>query len=100
MTHEITIKKQELEKKPKKNLLFKTIYHIDSDCRTCAASRRSSFTLIVCVSIWPIWETRNSCLFISGKKKEWESPPSILVTKNPNWSQRSGTETGCVKGRY
>ncbi|KAL3596315.1 hypothetical protein D5086_007952 [Populus alba] len=30
---------------------------------------------------------------------EWESPPSILVTRNPNWSQRSGTGTGCVKGR-
>ena len=37
--------------------------------------------------------------FISGKM-EWESPPSILVTRNPNWSQRSGTGTGCVKGRY
>jgi hypothetical protein len=33
-------------------------------------------------------------------KVEWESPPSILVTRNPNWSQRSGTGTGCVKGRY
>ena len=30
----------------------------------------------------------------------WESPPSILVTRNPNWSQRLGTGTGCVKGRY
>ncbi|KAL9344374.1 hypothetical protein Peur_062049 [Populus x canadensis] len=29
----------------------------------------------------------------------WESPPSILVTRNLNWSQRSGTGTGCVKGR-
>ena len=44
-------------------------------------------------------ETRNSCL-LSVEKIEWESPPSILVTRNPNWSQRSGTETGCVKGRY
>jgi hypothetical protein len=34
------------------------------------------------------------------KKMKWESPPSIMVTRNPNWSQRSGTETGCVKGRY
>jgi hypothetical protein len=32
-------------------------------------------------------------------KMVWESPPSILVTRNPNWSQRSGTGTGCVKGR-
>ena len=31
---------------------------------------------------------------------EWESPPSILVTRNHNWSQRLGTGTGCVKGRY
>jgi hypothetical protein len=37
--------------------------------------------------------------FISGKM-EWETPPSILVIRNPNWSQRSGTGTGCVKGRY
>jgi hypothetical protein len=43
-------------------------------------------------------ETRNSCLLLV--KMEWESPPSILVTRNPNWSQRSGTEIGCIKGRY
>ena len=34
------------------------------------------------------------------KKIEWESPPSIMVTRNPNCSQRSDTETGCAKGRY
>ena len=44
-------------------------------------------------------ETRSS-LSLSSKKMVWESPPSILVTRNPNWSQRSGTGTGCVKGRY
>jgi hypothetical protein len=33
-------------------------------------------------------------------KMEWESPPSILVTRNPNWSQRSSTGTGCIKRRY
>jgi hypothetical protein len=44
-------------------------------------------------------KTRDSCL-LSVEKMEWESPPSIMVTRNPNWSQRSGTETGCVKGRY
>jgi len=43
-------------------------------------------------------KTRNSC-FLSVEKMEWESP-SILVTRNPNWSQRSGTKTGCVKGMY
>ena len=37
--------------------------------------------------------------FISGKIKR-ESPPSILVTRNPNWSQKSGTGTGCVKKMY
>jgi hypothetical protein len=42
---------------------------------------------------------RTLCL-LAVKKIEWESPPSIMVTRNPNWSQRSGTETGCVKGRY
>jgi hypothetical protein len=31
--------------------------------------------------------------------REWESSPSILVTRNHNWSQRSGTGTDCVKGR-
>jgi hypothetical protein len=55
-------------------------------------------TLIVCVS-GKYGETRNSLSLISGKR-EWKSPPSILVTRNPNWSQRSGKETDCVKGRY
>jgi len=36
--------------------------------------------------------------FISGKR-EWELSPSILITRNPNWSQRSGIGTGCVKRR-
>jgi len=30
MTHEIAMEKQELEKKPKKNLVFKIIHHVDS----------------------------------------------------------------------
>ena len=46
-----------------------------------------------------ICEDKEFLSFISGKM-EWESPPSILVIRNPNWSQRSGTGTGCVKGRY
>jgi len=71
---------------------------IDNICRTCAASRRSSSTLHGC-GIWKIWRDKEF-LSLSGGKIEWESPPSILVTRNPNWSQRSGTETGCVKGRY
>jgi len=31
MTHEITMEKQELERRPNKNLALKTIHHIDSD---------------------------------------------------------------------
>ena len=31
MTHKITMEKQELEEKPKKNLAFKIIHHVDSD---------------------------------------------------------------------
>jgi len=33
MTHEITMEKQELEEKPKKNLAFKIIHHIDDDVK-------------------------------------------------------------------
>ena len=31
MTHEITIEKQELEEKPKKNLAIKIVHHVDSN---------------------------------------------------------------------
>jgi len=31
MTHEITIEKQELKEKPKKNLAIKIVHHVDSD---------------------------------------------------------------------
>jgi len=48
--------------------------------------------------MWKMCGDKEFLSFISGKM-EWESPPSILVTGNPNWSQRSGTGTGCVKGR-
>jgi len=52
--------------------------------------------LCVCLKIWRDKEF----LSLNGGKIDWESPPSILVTRNHNWSQRSGTETSCVKGRY
>jgi len=42
----------------------------------------------------------NEFLSLISEKIEWESPPSILITKNPNWSQRLGTGTGCVKEMY
>jgi hypothetical protein len=31
MTYEITMEKQELEEKPKKNLAFKIVHHVDDD---------------------------------------------------------------------
>jgi len=31
MTHDITIDKKEQEEKPKKNLAFKTVHHIEDD---------------------------------------------------------------------
>jgi hypothetical protein len=50
-------------------------------------------------SIWHMWRDKEFLSLIS-KKLEWESPPNILITRNPNWSQILGTETSCVKGRY
>jgi len=50
------------------------------------------------VCIWQIWGDKKFLFFISGMR-EWESSPSILVTRNPNWSKRYGTWTDCVKGR-
>ena len=65
-------------------------------CRTCAASRRSS-TLRQCIYLTNMGDNE----FLSFINEKWnESPPSILVTRNPKWSQRSSTGTGCVKGRY
>jgi hypothetical protein len=37
------------------------------------------------VCIWKIWRDKEF-LSLSGGKMEWESPPNILVTRNPNWS--------------
>jgi hypothetical protein len=48
--------------------------------------------------IWQIWRDKEFLFLII--KMEWASPPSVMVTRNLNWSQRSGTETGCIKGRY
>jgi hypothetical protein len=50
-------------------------------------------------SIWKMWRD-NEFLSLISKKFEWGSSPSILITRNPNWSQRSGTETGCIKESY
>ena len=61
-------------------------------------------TVIVHPHSWCVYlenmERQGVLVFLLVEKIEWESPPSILVTRNPNWSQRSGTETSCVKGRY
>jgi hypothetical protein len=55
---------------------------------------------VVYISILADMGRQGILVFLSVEKIEWETPPSILVTRNPNWSQRSDTETGCVKGRY
>jgi len=57
-----------------------------------------TFTLKIYL-MWQMWGDKEFLSFIS-EKIEWESPPSILVTRNPNWPKRSGTGTGCVNGRY
>ena len=51
--------------------------------------------------VW-IWKKRgDKGILVSYRwKNRMESPPSIMVTRNPNWSQRSGTEIGCVNERY
>lgn len=59
------------------------------ECRTCAAS----WELISWIGIFV-------GLVIHQEKKEWESPPSILVTRNPNWSHSLGKWIDCVKGMY
>jgi hypothetical protein len=73
-----------------------------SPCRTVVVARvrrrGDCPPTLMCVS-GAYGETRNSCLLLV-EKNGMESPPGIMVTRNPNWSKRSGTETGCVKGRY
>jgi hypothetical protein len=70
-------------------------------CRTCAASRQIWFHFkSKMYNIYLANVGRQENIVFCRWKMEWESPPSILVTRNPNWSQRSGTGTGCVKGRY
>jgi hypothetical protein len=63
------------------------------------AAKTSTLKFYLMWQIWKIWRDKEFLSFISGKM-EWESPLSVLVTRNPNRSQRSDTETGCVKGRY
>ena len=63
------------------------------------AAKTSTLKFYLMWQIWKIWGDKEFLSFISGKM-EWESPPSVLVTRNPNWSQRSDTGTGCVKRRY
>jgi hypothetical protein len=63
------------------------------------ATKTSTLEFYLMWQICKMWADKEFLSFISGKM-EWESPPSVLVTRNPNWSQRSGTGTGCVKGKY
>jgi hypothetical protein len=62
------------------------------DCRTGAASRRKHPPSKSNLK-WQMCGDKEFLFFISGKI-EWELPSSILVTRNPNWSQKSGTGTG------
>jgi len=76
---------------------------LDGKCRGCAASRRIFHFLESRMCVWYLGMTnvgRQENIVFCWKEMEWESPPNILVTRNPNWSQRLGTGTGCVKGRY
>jgi hypothetical protein len=47
-----------------------------------------------------IWMKMINFCYLSVKKREGESPLSILVTKNPNRSHSLGKETDCVKEKY
>jgi len=80
-------------------LLIHLQRHINSVARVRRRDDRPPH-LMWCGYLENIGRQWNSCLLSVEKKKRMESPPSIMVTRNPNWSQRSGTETGCVKGRY
>ena len=42
---------------------------------------------------------RQGILVSICENMNWESPPSILVTRNPNWSQRLGTKNWLRKGK-
>jgi hypothetical protein len=64
----------------------------------CGVAAKTS-TLKILSLMWQMLGDKEFLSLIHGKM-EWESPPSVLVTRNPDWSQRSNTGTGCVKGRY
>ena len=57
-----------------------------------------TFTLKIYL-MWQMWRDKKFLSFISIKMEQ-KSPPNILVTRNPNWSQKSGMETSCLKDRY
>jgi hypothetical protein len=63
------------------------------------AAKTSTLKILYYLKMWQMWGNKKFLSLMSGKM-EWESPPSILVTRNPNLSKRSGTGTGCVKGGY
>jgi hypothetical protein len=45
-------------------------------------------------------EKNKEFLSFISKKKEWESPPSILVTRKLNWSYILDKKTNYVKEMY
>ena len=80
-------------------MVFKCEIFLEN-CRTCAAARRLSTLKEKMEYLFLANKERQGILVSTSENMDWESPPNILVTRNPNWSQRWGTETGCVKGRY
>jgi len=61
--------------------------------------REKKHLLSIIIIMRQMWGDKEFLSFISGKM-EWKSPPNILITWNPNWSQRSDTGIGYVKERY
>jgi hypothetical protein len=51
----------------------------------CGVAMKKSTLKIVIFNVANVWGDKEFLSFISGKM-EWESPPSSLISRNPNWS--------------
>jgi hypothetical protein len=61
------------------------MFEDDDVCCTCATSRRNRSLSVYVYLSGKYGVNKEISSFISRKKKR-DSPPIILVTKNPNWS--------------
>jgi hypothetical protein len=69
-------------------IVIHLVHFVHTKYRTCTTSRRASTPQGKMENVYrQIWRDKEFLSLISGKF-EWESPPSILVTRNPNWSHR------------